>query len=354
MKVAVVPFYKSQLGGAFFDTKSRSNRDNALDPFVSIKRIFQLQNIEVDTIDNVNMDEADGVIFFSLNISILIKAFIKGKLNRSIYVSFEPPVVRPIHSPWALKIVSKAFRKVLTWQDDLVGTNNFEKFFFPVPDLRHKVEIKNFKDRKFLTSIVGYKKYRAKNELYSQRITAIRYFEKKYPKSFEFYGVGWSREKFPSYRGPVDSKLEVLKSYKFSICYENEKEINGLISEKIFDCFFAGVVPIYWGAKNIERYIPKECYIDKRDFSDYTSLGKYIDQISSSQYYEYLSNIERFLESGCFEKHLSHCFARKLMEAVVNEGEHKIKSFDVYVVLATLLINKVWVYLRNKTSRIYK
>jgi hypothetical protein len=42
----------------------------------------------------------------------------------------------------------------------------------------------------------------------------------------------------------VDSKKNTLEKYKFSICYENARDIPGYITEKIFDCFFAGCVPI--------------------------------------------------------------------------------------------------------------
>jgi hypothetical protein len=64
-----------------------------------------------------------------------------------------------------------------------------------------------------------------------------------------------------------------LEKYKFSICYENARDTPGYITEKIFDCFFAGCVPIYWGANNITDHIPKECFIDKRDFEDYKVLA---------------------------------------------------------------------------------
>ena len=36
--------------------------------------------------------------------------------------------------------------------------------------------------------------------------------------------------------------------------------VKGYITEKIFDSFFAGVVPIYWGAENITDYVPKSLY----------------------------------------------------------------------------------------------
>lgn len=42
----------------------------------------------------------------------------------------------------------------------------------------------------------------------------------------------------PSYKGKVQEKQSVLKKTKFSICYENVSDLQGYITEKIFDSFF--------------------------------------------------------------------------------------------------------------------
>jgi len=36
---------------------------------------------------------------------------------------------------------------------------------------------------------------------------------------------------YTSYKGPFKSKIETLKPYKFSICFENAKDIPGYITE---------------------------------------------------------------------------------------------------------------------------
>ncbi|WP_285818257.1 glycosyltransferase family 10 domain-containing protein [Helicobacter bilis] len=46
--------------------------------------------------------------------------------------------------------------------------------------------------------------------------------------------------------GNVDDKIEWLKSYKFNLCFENSS-YPGYLTEKLFDAFLAGCVPIYWG-----------------------------------------------------------------------------------------------------------
>ncbi|KAB7887432.1 hypothetical protein GBG19_10625 [Poseidonibacter ostreae] len=68
------------------------------------------------------------------------------------------------------------------------------------------------------------------------------------------------------------------------MCYENARDIPGYITEKIFDSFFAGCVPVYLGADNITEHIPKECFIDKREFDTYEKLYKYLKNMSDEEY----------------------------------------------------------------------
>lgn len=70
------------------------------------------------------------------------------------------------------------------------------------------------------------------------------------------------------------------------------------ITEKIFDCFFAGCIPIYWGANNITDYIQKECFIGKREYENYDQLYAYMSTMSNEDYIEYMDNISRFLVTG--------------------------------------------------------
>jgi len=128
---------------------------------------------------------------------------------------------------------------------------------------------------------------------------------------------------FASYRGKVRSKKEVLTKYRFAICYENARDISGYITEKIFDCFFAGCVPIYWGANNIEDHIPQECFIDKRKFETYHKLYNFINNMSDDHYLEYLENIEAFLNSDKIYPFCSEFFANILVEIMLDDAKHK-------------------------------
>ena len=327
MRISFIPFYTSQLDNYLFK-KDNNIRDNILEPYIKLKELFESNNYEINTIDITPIKEANFVIFFDLNLKYILKAYLENKLHKSIYIPFEPPVVCELHQPENLKWISKLFGSVLTWQDDLVDNQKFFKFYFPMPSQSFKYEKIDFKDKKYITTIVGYKKSNRPNELYSKRIEAIKYFENKYD-DFKFFGVGWDESEFKAYNGKVDSKYNILKNYKFTLCYENECNIAGLISEKIFDCFYARSIPIFWGASNPENYFPKDTYIDKRDFQTYDELDTYLSNMSEDEYNKRIEAIEKYLVSEEFKKFSSESFAKKIYDISQNQNEAELNDFFI-------------------------
>ena len=134
-------------------------------------------------------------------------------------------------------------------------------------------------------------------ELYSERVNTIRWFESHHPDQFDLYGHGWRNSEFSSYRGIAKKKQDTLSRYKFAICYENTKDVSGYITEKIFDCLFAGCVPVYWGAPDILEHIPENCFIDRRKFASNEDLYNFLNDIDSGTYEGYLREAEKYLKS---------------------------------------------------------
>ena len=85
-----------------------------------------------------------------------------------------------------------------------------------------------------------------------------------------------------------------MRQYKFAMAYENAK-FPGYVTEKIFDAFFAGCVPIYLGAPNVTDYIPAETFIDRRNFRDYGELYKFLTNMPEKDYRGYVRAIEEFV-----------------------------------------------------------
>lgn len=327
MRISFIPFYASQLDNYLFK-KDNNIRDNILEPYIKLKEYFELNYHEINTVDISPIKEADFIIFFDLNPKYIWQAYMENKLHKSIYIPFEPPVVYQLHKPENLKWIVNLFGAVLTWQDDLVDNKKFFKFHFPMPSQSFEYEKIDFKDKKYITTIVGYKKSDKPNELYSKRIEAIKYFENKYD-DFEFFGAGWEKNEIKSYSGKIDSKYNVLKNYKFTLCYENECNIAGLISEKIFDCFYARTVPIFWGASNPENYFPKDTFIDKKDFKTYDELDIYLSNMSENEYNRRIEAIEKYLVSSDFKKFSSESFAKNIYDISKNQNDAKVNNFFI-------------------------
>lgn len=334
-EICLVPFYKSQLSNNIFDDKSKLNRDNVLEPYVILHDLLYQNGYKINTSDITPISKADSIIFLRMDILKIIKCKILRK--HCIYVQFEPPVVVSLHNERKIKMICGLFDVILTWNDNLIDNARFVKFYFPVPFDSSVIQPIEFYSKKLLTNISGYKLSSRKNELYSKRIEAIKYFERELGDDFEFYGIGWGKREFPSYKGEITSKKEVLKNFKFSLCFENEKGLNGLISEKIFDCFSARTIPIFWGAENIEKYIPKECFIDFRDFESFNILKEYISSMSKGEYDLRIAAIEDYLLSEEFKRHSSINFAQTVMDAVTRKPRKSHCFLTIFSILYYLV-----------------
>lgn len=62
----------------------------------------------------------------------------------------------------------------------------------------------------------------------------------------------------------ADTKIDTLRRYKFCVAVENSESPH-YVSEKVYDAFVAGCVPVYFGAPNVLDYVPyPDAIIDVR------------------------------------------------------------------------------------------
>jgi hypothetical protein len=59
--------------------------------------------------------------------------------------------------------------------------------------------------------------------------------------------------------------------------------LDGWITEKIFDCFYSGTIPVYLGAPDIDDWIRADCFVDMRGFSDFAELRAFLKQLSPAE-----------------------------------------------------------------------
>ncbi|MBU4348995.1 hypothetical protein KJ830_07655 [bacterium] len=323
------------LNNRIFDMSDKiSNTNDCLYGFYVLKVKFRERGIDLSTQD-INAPLKSQFIIYSEMPKL--KNIISHK--NSYLLMFESKIVKPDN--WNMKN-HKHFKKIFTWDDNLVDGKKYFKINYA-----HKIpmtlDYDMSKKEKLCTMVASHKFKKHPLELYTERIKAIRWFEQNHPEDFDLYGIGWDRHNFknaltrlnrfrfltkllrpecPSFKGPAPSR-EILPKYKFAICYENARNIPGYITEKIFNCFFAGCVPVYWGAPNVTEYIPKNTFIDKRNFSSYEELYKYLKNMSDREYMAYLDAIKDFVQSERIYPFTAECFADTLSDEIISGNKNK-------------------------------
>jgi hypothetical protein len=80
----------------------------------------------------------------------------------------------------------------------------------------------------------------------------------------------------------VSSKKAMIKHYKFTVAIENSIE-HDYITEKLWQPLVAGSIPLYYGAPNVDDWLPcKDCIIDLRQFASPKAAADYIRSVSEN------------------------------------------------------------------------
>jgi alpha(1,3/1,4) fucosyltransferase len=303
-----------------FDKSYHCTGLEALQPFDTLKKTLEYLGYHLvpwEEIEKYPIHDVAAVVFFDL----------RPSLPGNFFTTLQKyPVAQRILYLWETSMhdsngnnpaYQKLFGKVFSlWSRYVDNVRVFQNFYVQ-PSLEmipHRID---FDQKKLCTMIVGCKMGGtgdSTGSLYGERLHAIEFFERFSDEVFAFYGKGWSPRK--SYKGPVESKKEYLKRYKFCICYENAHIYNGYITEKIFDCFVAGCIPVYWGAPDITDYIPANCFIDKRMFSTLDSLYHFMNNMDRQTYQTYLDNICAFLASPAAHRYTIDYFVDRFVEVL--------------------------------------
>jgi hypothetical protein len=264
------------------------------------------------------------------------------------FFAFECPVVLPdlygdLHN------LGRAFRRVFSYSTEealrpfLRGPVDLTRFMLPQSYDDVHADIWQRRDRKFLVMINANKLTSIRhNELYTERLRAIEFFNRS--GEIDLYGLGWDKPPLKlgggvprvlrqlerraraewesvrapsdplrvavrqSYRGPTSDKADTMGRYTFAICYENSM-LDGWITEKLFDCLYAGTVPVYWGAPDIDQWVPQECFIDMRRFEGYAELREFLHSLTDAEIEGYRLAAREFLTSERFRPFAKQTFA---------------------------------------------
>ena len=323
------------INNLIFDRSSFANRDDCFAPYSLLKNKFLDAGFDINTADFLHLHPSPCFELHQDVQSVTSTAFTYLLLFETKFVNRDNGKL----ASWS------KYRKIFTWNDQLVDGDRFIKINFPNPVRIHKVD--GFSGRpRFCCLISGNKTLSIVNsrDLYLERLKAIRWFEQNAPEDFDLYGTDWdlpalgsgmlgmiSRRvfrkispliqfnSFPSYRGKISRKQDVLTQTRFAICYENVYDCPGYITEKIFDCFFSGCVPVYWGANNITDHISDDCFIDRRKFRDTSEVYAFLKAITESEFNGYQNRIAHFLSSPAAFPFSSEYFANTIVNTVIQD-----------------------------------
>lgn len=291
--------------------------------------------LEIDIIANFNIEELPSELLpikqaFDVNTFGCLPDYLRHKsandsnIHKIIIFNpyFELELIRSLPKEklvlfvWEPEILPHTFyneyAKVYTWDDTLIDNKKFFRFNYPylMPLQENSIPLD---EKKLCVMVTGH--------WTKERLDILRFFESNHPQAFECYGRGQPIET-PLWKGAISGshsgseKISVLQKYRFCICFENTIGLQGYITEKIFSCFAAGCIPVYWGADNIERYIPKSCLIDYRDFDSYAELYEFLSTMSLETYQKYCDSIESYLSSEQAQIFSPSYFDALLYEAV--------------------------------------
>ena len=90
------------------------------------------------------------------------------------------------------------------------------------------------------------------------------------------------------HRTPSSPKnLQTMMRYRFRLCLESTYHpiwSHDWITERIFDCFKVKTIPIYWGCYNIEEKVPKELFVDLREFENVNDALNSVREITEQEF----------------------------------------------------------------------
>jgi glycosyltransferase involved in cell wall biosynthesis len=335
IRVFLDPFTKHFYGNELFDPKSRYNRDDAHRPWFRLKERLNQRGVSIDTADYLEGAQRENGRGANVYVSFGVHDTYRSLVDRedvllNAFYLFEVVVVDPAMYN-ATPELAKHFRTIYTWSSSeklrpfVPNVPPMKKYRIPMP-FDHVIEPHWSRgDRNGIIIVNSNKRaVLAESELYTERLRALKHFAPS--GAIDLWGRLWDKglgdneAEFgeavrATWRGPVDDKYDAMSRYKYSICYEN-MILEGWITEKLFDCLYSGVVPIYLGAPDIAEAVDPACYIDAREFANYAEMQKYLDSVSDADYERFRMAGRDYLASAQYQQFSPDGFADRFIRDV--------------------------------------
>lgn len=322
LNVAFLPSSSAYLNNVIFIEKFR---DNCNEPHRLLKAKLAEVGINLNTVDIAATSIIDVLICTRHDYQIgNIRRIVKAHDCACIYWVTEEETVCPLHEKRFLN--DPMYDVVLTWRSDFIDNKNFMRCFYPSPiKVLDKIDFVIENKKRRLNIINSFKKSRSKKklDLYNYRIEVAQSLAEK--DACDIYGAGWPSTT-TNYMGRIESKKNIQSKYLFTLCIENTLGEPGAITEKIFDAFEAGSIPLYLGASDIADYVPENSFISLNERRSADEIISIIDECSNETASDYLESIWDFIGSPAYETFNSVGFVESVQNAIIAVPDDSISG----------------------------
>ena len=247
----------------------------------------------------------------------------------------ESPNIRH-QEQWNANFLNSHFDYIMTYWSNLLDLLSHKSIF-----CRHNCHHLNFNNKfdidllntnkiidKSTCMLLERRDLSGKFSINNIELTCLDNLREKYIKNLkniDVYGRGWEKYKIHpniNVKHTIGKQTdrpayEYYKNYTFCIIIENTTA-DGYVSEKIYDAFIAGCIPIYYGNNNKQVGIPENMYIDLKKFETSKDLALYIENLSNDDIVKFKNNIH--LQRTAVLKNVStqyhfNCF-KKIIETL--------------------------------------
>ena len=81
----------------------------------------------------------------------------------------------------------------------------------------------------------------------------------------------------------VTEKTKVAKEYRFVLSFEND-HYPGYVTEKLFDAYASGSIPLYWGSLGNQDIVNMKSFIDAGNFENLATFASHVGQLSTESW----------------------------------------------------------------------
>ena len=329
-------FYRDYADNALFAPGAGENNGEFYLPYALLRERFLAAGVELNTPD-VNAGRA---VVFELHINCRRQ----DPVARAYVYLYENPLIRPLNRD---RSALARYAKWFAWDGELLDDPRAVRLLYPN---RLEVGERNGPEaRPLFCVLVASNKALAivdPRDQYQERVRILDWYERHAPADFHLFGRGWERpaalpgrwgrvrnqwrkllarfrpakSPYATWRGPVDDKVELLTRARFCLAHENCRDLAGYVTEKLFDCFRAGCVPVYVGPKEIAELVPPGCFIDGRAFATPAELDAFLRSIDDVAYRGYQERIQAFLASEQARPFTQAHFVDVLVREILADG----------------------------------